>query len=810
MAKTALSVSFSSLAVLGACSTVPPAAVSEEVSSRPAFRQALRDATTDALVVNLAAHPDDEANTTLMYLRRAKGLRIVTMYSTSGGGGQNAISREIGPDLARLRTRETLAAASLSGTEVRWLGFSDFGYSKSADEAFAKWGKELYVERLTAVIDEVQPDLVFSSHGLTGGHGHHQASARGLREVLTAKANAGNVIPIYQRGGRGGRGAGARGAGARGAAGRGVDPRTAVGRRGNRGGRGAQRRGAGQGTPTPQPPTVVFPVGQVDDVTGLSYTRQANNALSKHRTQGMGRGNFQENPERSDSWRIVYPEGLDGSDLDAVLGSVFRERAFLDLASAEDIDVVTLRAQFAAFGEDLPVSVHVARAREMLPEIRQYRQLLLDTKAGVRLARRIDALERIVLEGSGIRLEGSVSQEEIAEGGVGEIEVRVYADANTGGAVEGLTATLDRRLAYGRDGALTLSYGPLMGVDGDAVAPAWFRPMVNLEVNGLMINREVPVQYTPVHRVAMEFKRPVRYIPVGSSAKTLEASLSIDWNGDGPLDETLQLLPADGITATVVEASMRLPGRSKGVERQVVINLPGESLVQDEAIVTTLETGVVELRLRPVDARPPESLNVGLIRGPDDSLQFALQDLGIRFKLLDEETLPSADLSEFTVIVLDIRVNRHRPDLIEHKDRLLEWCEKGGRVLSFYHKNGEWNVELAPYELRISGQRVSEEDATVTFLNRDHPLWNHPNTITEADFTDWVQERGLNFPRTWDENWLPLMEMADQGEEPLQGGLLYSEFGEGDYVYCSLAVYRQLRLGNPGAARLLVNLLTQK
>ena len=155
MANTALSVSFSSLVVLAACSTVPPVPVSEEVSTRPAFRQALRDATTDALVVNLAAHPDDEANTTLVYLRRAHGLRTVTMYSTSGGGGQNAISREIGPDLARLRTRETLAAASLSGTQVRRLGFSDFGYSKSADEAFSKWGKDLYVERLAAVVDEV-------------------------------------------------------------------------------------------------------------------------------------------------------------------------------------------------------------------------------------------------------------------------------------------------------------------------------------------------------------------------------------------------------------------------------------------------------------------------------------------------------------------------------------------------------------------------------------------------------------------------------------------------------------------------------
>ena len=108
-------------------------AVVSEVAHDPravSFRQACKDATTDALVINLAAHPDDEAARTLVYLRR-HGVRTVTVYSTCGDGGQNAIGREIGPALAFLRTRETLAAARFTGTQVRWLGFPDFGYSKN-------------------------------------------------------------------------------------------------------------------------------------------------------------------------------------------------------------------------------------------------------------------------------------------------------------------------------------------------------------------------------------------------------------------------------------------------------------------------------------------------------------------------------------------------------------------------------------------------------------------------------------------------------------------------------------------------------
>ena len=91
----------------------------------------------------------------------------------------------------------------------------------------------------------------------------------------------------------------------------------------------------------------------------------------------------------------------------------------------------------------------------------------------------------------------------------------------------------------------------------------------------------------------------------------------------------------------------------------------------------------------------------------------------------------------------------------------------------------------------------------------DHPLLTTPNRLSEADFDGWVQERGLNFPSKWAKEWQPLMQMNDTGEDPLKGALLYAKHGEGDYIYCSLALYRQLRKGHVGSARILVNLLTK-
>jgi hypothetical protein len=132
-----------------------------------------------------------------------------------------------------------------------------------------------------------------------------------------------------------------------------------------------------------------------------------------------------------------------------------------------------------------------------------------------------------------------------------------------------------------------------------------------------------------------------------------------------------------------------------------------------------------------------------------------------------------------------------------------------------YHKAGEWNERaghplLAPFPLVVGDERVTEEDAAVTLLQPQHRLLQHPHPITAADFAGWVQERGLNFAKTWDPAWTPLLSMRDTGEvKALEGSLLHTQYGRGDFVHCSLALYRQLRVGNAGAARVLVNLLTR-
>ena len=92
-------------------------------------------------------------------------------------------------------------------------------------------------------------------------------------------------------------------------------------------------------------------------------------------------------------------------------------------------------------------------------------------------------------------------------------------------------------------------------------------------------------------------------------------------------------------------------------------------------------------------------------------------------------------------------------------------------------------------------------------LEPDHPLLHAPNPITDADFDDWVHDRGLYFLGEWDRRYVPLLASHDLDEEPALGGLLATSVGRGYYVYVAYSLFRQIPAGVPGAIRLFANLL---
>jgi LmbE family N-acetylglucosaminyl deacetylase len=126
-------------------------------------------------IMNLSAHPDDEDGATLAYYRYKYGVKVYSVCFTRGEGGQNEIGPELYADLGVLRTGETERAAQIIGSEVYFLNFVDFGFSKTAKETFDFWGKDSTIARLVYIIRKLKPEVLFTNHDSVSGHGNHQA-----------------------------------------------------------------------------------------------------------------------------------------------------------------------------------------------------------------------------------------------------------------------------------------------------------------------------------------------------------------------------------------------------------------------------------------------------------------------------------------------------------------------------------------------------------------------------------------------------------------------------------------------------------
>ena len=216
------------------------------------------------------------------------------------------------------------------------------------------------------------------------------------------------------------------------------------------------------------------------------------------------------------------------------------------------------------------------------------------------------------------------------------------------------------------------------------------------------------------------------------------------------------------------------------------------------------------------DAIVVSGRKVGYLPSYDQTLERSLAALGVDAKKLTVDEIAKSDLSSYNTIIIDNRGYEAHHDLIPVNDRLLKFAEDGGTLLVFYHRTGEWNPDpskirpqLAPYPIIVGDERVTEEDAPVLFLQPRHPLLNFPNRITQKDFANWVQERGLYFPREWDQqHYTAILSTNDKGAPPLKGGLLVAAYGRGNYIYTSYVWYRQLRAGLPGGYRFFANLIS--
>ena len=231
-----------------------------EKTDNAALHQALLDLTNPWTVLCVAAHPDDEDGSTLTVLRRKYGVHTVSLFSTFGEGGQNAVGPELYEELGVIRAHETIAASEVQGSEPHFLGFRDFGFSKSAEETFRAWGEKELLRRMVLNIRRLRPDVIITNHDTTSGHGHHQATGRMIIEAFfeagdptkfpeqLTQVSVWQVTRLFVRN-------------------RGQETPTATGKEG-------------------PPQIITIDPNEMDPVRGMTYAQQALSGLQKHATQG--------------------------------------------------------------------------------------------------------------------------------------------------------------------------------------------------------------------------------------------------------------------------------------------------------------------------------------------------------------------------------------------------------------------------------------------------------------------------------------------------------------------------------------------
>jgi len=791
--------------------SIPVASQTEQQpdkSDNPALHQALVDLTNPWTVMCVAAHPDDEDGSTLTVLRRKYGVHTVSLFSTFGEGGQNAVGPELYEDLGVIRARETMAASEVQGSEPYFLGFRDFGFSKSAEETFRAWGEKELLRRMVLYIRRLRPDVIITNHDTTSGHGHHQATGRMILEAFFDAADPAkfpeqlNQVSVWQV------------------------KRLFVRNRG-------QETSTGKEAP---PQIVTIDPNETDPVRGTTYAQQALAALHKHATQGPWPKTIPAGGARPIRYGLVKQatsapplpadaktpvDGLTLPDAEAarLVAPTIEGKPLTQFLDRRLELLVALLSSKRRGGFTAPKDV-VDTDPHRFKLMAQRLDNALAVTAGASVA--INSAGTALVPGEPARLNATLTNSGMAEIVIKQLKFR-------GLGVEQKLDAADKMLP-GTDTAAAVN----VTVPKNAAITV---PSAEHLYDGLLFGQSLKIKADVVvdganFSVVTEIKRdvtpPVEIVRVDPAIYVTTPATS-----QKPLEFKVRLVNHQ---ATEFKGLVRIVGATLETGREIslmphssdVVNVSVKTMPvskrrqpQSEVDVTVdlpIPKNPINKRAVPLiyaDASVAPDLTVGYIPSFDETLAQSLSALGVEAKQLSVADISSGDLSKFSTIILDNRSYEAHHELIPVNDRLLKFVEDGGTLLVFYHKTNEWNPDerqkrpqLAPYPILLGDNRVTEEDAPIGFLQPRHPLLNFPNRITQADFVNWIQERGLYFPREWDSHYTALLTTNDKGEQPLHGGLLVAPYGKGNYIYTSLVWYRQLRAGIPGGYRFFANLIS--
>ncbi|MFL1895441.1 PIG-L family deacetylase [Aquimarina sp. 2-A2] len=786
-------------------------------------------------VLYVAAHPDDENTRLISYLANQQNARTAYLSLTRGDGGQNLIGPEIRELLGVIRTQELLAARRIDGGEQLFTRANDFGYSKHPDETLEIWNKEDVLSDVVWAIRKFKPDVIINrfDHRSPGStHGHHTSSAMLSVEAYELAADSKSFSDQLKY--------------------------TKTWQPARQffntswwfyGSREKFDKADKKGL-------MSLDTGTYYPETGLSNTEIAALSRSQHKSQGFGstgtRGETLEYIELINGTMPTKKESI-FEGIDTTWNRIKGGKPLYQL-------LTTVQQEF-----------DFNHPEKSVPKLLEAYDLIKNLEDEHWRTIKLDEITEIIVAASGLYLEAVAENHFITPGSSLKIEIEAINRSKQPIYLEEVTlAPTTQKITAGinleNNKPNTFTEEITLPKNSLSTNPYWLNKqgtlgmynvedrqligqpetLKNLRANfsvkigehSLVIAREIVFKKNDP--VQGEVYQPLEVVP--KVAVSLNEKVVI-YNNNNSQEIRVNLLPQqDNLSGTlqletppdwtvkpnnysfnntqkgqVQEFSFKLSppaNQSEGFIQPVatvnekkydkeLISITYDH-IPNQTVILPAKTKVVRLDIQ------RKGQHIGYIEGAGDVVPQSLAQVGYTVTTIAPNDISANNLSKFDAIVMGIRAYNIVEELKFKQDVLLDYVKNGGNLIVQYNTNRglKVNGNLGPYPINVSRDRVTDENAKVTFIDPKHPVLNYPNKITPDDFEGWVQERGLYFPNEWSKEYSPILAINDKGESSKKGSLLVTPYGKGNYIYTGLSFFREFPAGVSGAYRLFANLIS--
>ncbi len=778
----------------------------------------------------IAAHPDDENTRLLSYLSNKVKARTGYLSLTRGDGGQNLIGSEIRELLGVIRTQELLAARKIDGGEQLFTRANDFGYSKHPDETLEIWNKDEVLSDVVWAIRTFKPDVIINrfDHRTPGTtHGHHTSSAMLSTEAFDL-----------------------------------VDDETQFSEQLQYTSTWKPIRlffntsswfySSYQQFEESSKNFTKIDVGVYYPLKGVSNNEIAALASSQHLCQGFGRLTTRgSQPEY-----LSFLKGEEPKDKNNLFSGI--NTTWNRIEGGGEVGNILYEIE-ENFNFNNP-SQHIAQLLEAYLFIKELKDDHWRSVKTKEIKTIIEACLGLYIEASAISSTSVPNSEivinfELINRSSFPIElISIQPNTTSSKIYKGLSLNENIKQTFKETIILeNVNY----------TAPYWLKEKPSLGMYNVKNQTLIGLPETP-RAVTVTFNLVLNYTPITFTKNVVRRYAESD---KGEIYAPFEIVPrvttklmdkvllfSDTIAKQVWvevkagtnfvtgEVSLEAPegwqvspskipfsiaqkndkekvaflvspskNESEGMLKAIAISKEKKytkelieinyNHIPKQTVLKNAEAKVVRLEIK------KKGTNIGYIKGAGDEIPESLRQIGYNVFLLQPEEINLENLQKFDAVVLGIRAYNVVDKLKFKQKHLVAYVKEGGNLVVQYNTSRGVDVQ-APYLLKLSRDRVTDEASEVTILAPNHPILNEPNVITENDFKGWLQERGLYFPNVWSDQYTPLLAMKDKGETLKLGSLLVAKYGKGNYIYTGLSFFRELPAGVSGAYKLFANLLS--